>query len=388
MTGKAFRTVWTRTAVVPLAMTIALGLTPALAAARAPAVGPTAQSAAAATWTPAFAAHGAFVSMTSVDSTGPDDVWVAGTVHGTTRNSVQTAVWHLVDGAVRLTLPTLAPTAFEDYPQGLAAIADDDVWVVSIAAQAGGPTSLVANYDGVTWTPVAVPPTLESALLTHISAAGSDDVWIAGNLERPASLVLLHWDGSTLQREPLPVPPACAPGEYRVVTALQAVGDLLYVGVDCGGYIALQVRRNGHWATVLEVPYPGRTTVRDITVDDAGRVWTLVSGFFVTSSIYTGYAGQRLVLTYDSPPGQPGHDLFGIAAQGRDVVVVGGLNGQPVPLVGRVTTAGLRPDTVLQPDGSEALRDVDIDAGGTGWAVGPAYGYGTSDIAYLMRRSP
>ncbi|MCB9683754.1 MAG: hypothetical protein H6738_19890 [Alphaproteobacteria bacterium] len=118
----------------------------------------------------------------------------------------------------------------------------DDIW---FAGSHGA-----AHYDGDIWS------SANTEQLTDLWGNGPDDVWMldfAGNA--------IHWDGNTLQKEPLP-------DGFSPTTATGA-GTELWV-TDYWTPTIAHRRVDGEWELLLERPYG---SVGDAVVDGDGILW-------------------------------------------------------------------------------------------------------------------
>ena len=135
--------------------------------------------------------------------------------------------------------------------------AADDVWIV-------GQQGVTLHFDGAAWTRVTTPT--RSTLLT-VSGRSKAEVWAVGG--PPA--VLLRWDGTTWNDEPLPFP---APGLTGVSVA--ANGDVFVVGLA-----GTRWRRvNGTWLDDSEEPALG--DLHAVWVAPSGEAWAVGGNYVAT----------------------------------------------------------------------------------------------------------
>ena len=164
-------------------------------------------------WTKLNIATNTFtVAGTTIDGSGPDDVWIGDTqglyrFDGTTWTQVPEFAFQLVFAvAVR---------------------ARNDVW----ASVTTGGTNTIYHWDGTAWTPTHTRSN-DAGMITDIDARTANDAWAVGT--RPAddlpnnlAGVLLHWDGATW------IAASEAPVGVRAVLSLPgshiAVGDAGHV---------------------------------------------------------------------------------------------------------------------------------------------------------------
>jgi hypothetical protein len=90
---------------------------------------------------------------------------------------------------------TIDPSPESSTMQGVAAVADDDVWAVG--SQEINSNPLIEHWDGTAWS-VVDSPKLDDGRLTAIDAASATDIWAVGEyngVDNGLTLVL-HWDGT------------------------------------------------------------------------------------------------------------------------------------------------------------------------------------------------
>lgn len=141
-------------------------------------------------WTKQNIATNTFtVGGTTIDGSGPDDVWVGDTqgvyrFDGTTWTQVPEFAFQLVFA--------------------VAVQARNDVWV---SATTGG-TNTLYHYDGTSWT-ATHSRSNDAGLIIDIDARASDDAWAVGtrsaeDVQNGLAGVLLHWDGTSWTAAPEP----------------------------------------------------------------------------------------------------------------------------------------------------------------------------------------
>jgi hypothetical protein len=138
--------------------------------------------------------------VSALSASSRSDAWIVGSV-----------AWHW-DGHTWRTVPL--PKGKSDL-WSVAAVSPDDAWVVG--ARGNGTLArshaLIEHWNGVRWT-VAWLPHLGRSFLFGVSAAGPRSVWAVGatyRLNRKGTFIsswtrplLLHWDGASWRKQPLP----------------------------------------------------------------------------------------------------------------------------------------------------------------------------------------
>jgi hypothetical protein len=140
------------------------------------------------------------VHLDAVDTTGPNDTWVVGSmtnVHG--RSRTLTAHWNGTAWRLVRTASS-GGTRAENELTGVAAVARGDVWAVGLTGH-NPRLPIVLHWDGATWSPVLPAGTGTPYAHMHrppsVAAMGPDDVWIElANFRNWGHLA--HWDGSEL----------------------------------------------------------------------------------------------------------------------------------------------------------------------------------------------
>ena len=107
------------------------------------------------------------------------------------------------------------------------ALSPDAAWAVGRSSNGVGELPTAAQWDGVGWTLLSMPPDLTEGALTGVAAFATDDVWAVGyagdalaELERA---VALHWDGAGWVEAP--VKPAIGGGRSGLVAISGAAPD-------------------------------------------------------------------------------------------------------------------------------------------------------------------
>ena len=268
--------------------------------------------------------------LSTVDTTGPNDVWAAGTdasagpvfLHGTP------AGW--------LRVPSSGPTGTVEDLDMLSA---SDGWAVGRTARGTG-QPYVLRWQGGSWTSVTAPKINGGLTAVHVVAA--DDVWAAGSRLEPdgsTSGLLLHWDGNVwAEAEGLPQLPGVGDVAFDDVSAA-ASGDVWVVGAGCTGDdectpLALHLGAGG-WQVVPSDPTAVRLT--GVVAFAADDVWVTgyVAGALDAESVHiehwdgVHFTTDQAIDPDPSAPvggqGQPASGLSAIGGEpvGRDLWAVG-----------------------------------------------------------------
>ncbi len=162
---------------------------------------------------------------TGVAASSPKDAWVIGS--RANRHRALASRW---DGKMWRSTDTRALRSSS--LGGVVALGPDDAWAVgSTRRRVPGDSfaqALVAHWDGSTWRPASIPRLPRDTFLYDISASGPTDVWALGWSNAPEAAVLLHFDGESWTKVPPPI------RHYSFLTDVAAVpgGGAWVVGDD------------------------------------------------------------------------------------------------------------------------------------------------------------
>ncbi len=225
------------------------------------------------------------------------------------------------------------------YPQALAPIAANDIWVVGNAGPGISNDIATAHWNGSGWTlfsppkPGPYPANYSANELNGVDGVASDDVWAVGAYS--AKTLIEHWDGS----------------QWRVVESPNADGSALntLTSVDA-------LSSNSAWAvgSYRTPPSPGTNAVRKTLIERwDGTSWSVDK----------------------SPNPAPfGNSLLGVAATGpNDVWAVGwkitdqGLRSLILHYDGTAWTEAAAPTVGT---GENVLTDISAVSANDIWAAG------------------
>ncbi|WP_055590761.1 beta propeller repeat protein [Peterkaempfera griseoplana] len=189
-------------------------------------------------------------SLLSVSATGPRDVWAVGARQPAIGELTFLGLIEHWDGTAWQQIP--GPQLDADYwaLDGVVADGPADVWAVGTAARPGElGRPLVLHWDGRSWTRTPVPSLdgLEGELY-GIAADGPDDIWAVGSYRGTGDgaerVLAAHWDGHRWSRSGLPA----VAGTLRTVTARS--GDVAAAGRASDGQPLLLRLGAGGWQRI------------------------------------------------------------------------------------------------------------------------------------------
>ncbi|MDQ1656350.1 MAG: hypothetical protein QOD41_1433 [Cryptosporangiaceae bacterium] len=307
---------------------------------------------------PIPAAAGDAYDLTTVDATGPDDVWAAGSVQSAGAAPGPVALLRHFDGKAwtSVSLPVTA--------DGTSEITDLDMtspsegWAVGSEYVPGvSRHSLVLRLQAGQWTRISAPPIDAAGTTLNSVYAGADDAWAVGERTGKNSDgvgVVLHYDGQSWEN--VPVPDGAGPGQSVTLDSVAEASpvDVWAVGSRC---------------TTLAVAPPSCSPV---ALRLAGGVWRPVAspGFATELTevvprttkdvVIVGYSGLALL------PGSE-HDLV----QHWDGAAL-----TPEPTIGGVTTQGELSSALSV----AALTPATGDIWAAGWTA-------NSPLSHVLHRS-
>ncbi|HEU5438436.1 MAG TPA: hypothetical protein VFU88_04025 [Ktedonobacterales bacterium] len=348
-------------------------------------------------------------SLSAVSALSPSSAWAVGVNYseGDTIGPVDSLIEQWDGSAWRVVANSGHGTL-----NGIAAISPRDIWAVGGQLNySAGAGALLMHWDGTTWSvvPSAQPAGAKFATLSGVAAIASDDVWAVGGQQidddgqRPAPLLVEHWDGASWQivSSP-PLPPSAAPnngGSFTAVTRIPGTNQLWAVG-DWHAWINLGRGQPliEHWTGTAwqVVPSPA------LPKGAMGGGWNSVVALSVTNAWAVGsYASKSspmdhpLIAHWDGTRWQnvmANPDVYGnlhsVAAAGANDARAAGLlmtgpgassgTGHVVPLIEQwngtswqiVTTPALPSGAFLPSDAPLQRLHIATDGAGNYWAVG------------------
>jgi hypothetical protein len=137
------------------------------------------------------------------------------------------------DGRTWTTVPSPNPGTLANRLDAVAARATDDVWAVGHSSSAAGRSeALVLHWDGTAWTRLPIPDLAGAGnRLLGLAPTGPDSLWVVGTATTAgkASGIVLHWNGSTWKSVPTDA----------AVTQMSAVAAPAEKDVWFAGYLQL-----------------------------------------------------------------------------------------------------------------------------------------------------
>lgn len=172
--------------------------------------------------------------------------------------------------------PTVNPGGMANTLYGVDSLAADDAWAVGLyEVSLESPfLPLLEHWDGTTWSQVSAPGSETQGLLWAVDDSGPDDVWVVGSggpggPPGTFTSIIAHWDGSTWTDVTHPNP------GNNGLTAVSVVSsdDVWAVGFSGGG--PLVEHFNGrHWSKV-QSNTPAGTRFWGVDAVSSDDVWAV-----------------------------------------------------------------------------------------------------------------
>jgi hypothetical protein len=222
-----------------------------------------------------------------VDALSADDVWAVGGYQNGTQLRTLAVHW---DGSrwSKLTTPNPGSDGI-NLLQGVAAVADDDVWAVGYKSAAGLYKTLILHWNGSTWSEVASPNLwISHNYLAGVSAVSASDVWAVGNYTSAGinRTLALHWNGSTWSS--VAIANMGTSNNYLTGVTAVAANNVWAVGsYESGGVRkTLTIRWNGTSWAVVSSPNQGTANnlLQAVSAVSASDVWAV--GNYYSSPAY------------------------------------------------------------------------------------------------------
>lgn len=215
-------------------------------------------------------------SLGDISALFPTDIWAVGSYSDGSIWRTLVEHWDGVNWTV-VPSPNRGTTGEEDdYLNGVAAIAPNDVWAVGSYGTNHARHAQILHWDGAEWRVAPLPPfPEESSGLSGITSLSATNMWAVG-WKRAGPLpevLILHWDGASWNV--VGVKGLC-PGGASDITALDA-NHLWIIGGCSNTDGALFAHWNGHRWTRVASP-ESTWGVRAITAVSAKELWA-VSGY-------------------------------------------------------------------------------------------------------------
>jgi hypothetical protein len=275
-------------------------------------------------------------TLNAVAGTGPDDVWVAGSMNlGAPPPAGDSTFFEHFNGTSWRAVPGPAGNFSADPVEvtALAALSPSDVWAVGTQNPEGsgepGSLNMAAHWNGKTWTLVPTPDLGNSVSQadepTGVTAISANDVWASGvettgcqaASARSGSLRVIGGRsepaGAAGGRDPLlPLALQLRPGGVRQLPG--ATGQCL---------VPYVLHWNGKTWSLITTPDPGAfgTALEGITALSASDIWavgqTQSSANGPVGTLTERFNGTSWSVVASPDPGEVGNDeLFAVATPG------------------------------------------------------------------------
>jgi hypothetical protein len=281
-------------------------------------------------------------TLTAVAGTGPNDVWVAGSMNlGAPPPAGDNTFFEHFNGTSWQTVPG-PPGNFSEDPvevTALAALSPTDVWAMGtqnpeVTGEPGG-LNMAAHWDGTAWTIVPTPnlgnTVSQTDVPTGVTAISANDVWASG-VEFTGCLAASARGGSKLaaggRRSVLPLALRLRPGGLRRLP--RATGQCL---------VPYVLHWDGTTWSLIKTPDPGAfgSALEGITALSATDIWavgqTQSAAKGPVQTLTEQFNGTSWNVVPSPDPGTAGNDeLFAVATPGgHQLDAVGGaaVTGDP-----------------------------------------------------------
>ncbi len=330
---------------------------------------------------PAPTVGAAYTDLTAIHALSPDDVWAVGSA-GTPGGDLSRTLTMHWNGAQWSIVPSPNgpnPDTGRNSLYAVSGSSPDNVWAVGAYTRGGSQfRSLAMRWDGSRWSIVPTPDLGEhDDELKAVLAFGPADVWAVGSYltseQVDGHMVILHWDGMTWNRQPLPLNVT----HTLLSIAARAPDDIWAVGTQVLHY-------NGKNWRIL--PTDESAYFDGVTVRGKDDVW--IVGNDGSNALTLHWDGSRLnIVPVPAPAGQAFlHET--VALPNGDIWAVGEAVDDPARR-GAVIMKWTGESWTLYPN---PLPDVDsrlqgvTQAGGSLWAVGSQSTEGNSKALFLRYR--
>ncbi|MGD0560201.1 MAG: hypothetical protein ABSA93_35195 [Streptosporangiaceae bacterium] len=283
--------------------------------------------------------------LTAVSASSTTDAWAVGRTQENREDFAPLGLhWNGSAWSVSSSFATALAGQIAD---GVADISSSDAYAIG-GGLGSADTGLVAQWNGSTWSQVAVPrpsgagPT---STLNAISASGPDDVWIAGTYELSSTdlrseTYSLHWTGSSWSVVPMPLNPSSNIDAFYQINSVQVNSptDVWAVGyssvVDSTTATTLIEHWNGTAWSIVPSPTPGSGAALDgvTTSNAANDVWAVGSytpaGTTETQTLTLNWNGTEWTQVTSPDNGSPSVLLSASTNPGASIVWAVGSSGE------------------------------------------------------------
>lgn len=221
-----------------------------------------------ASWTNAPGMARPHSTLTAVDAIAPDDAWAVGYQRSRTGAQDRSLLIHFDGVAWRVSHDGGIGHTGHTLLFDVSMAAPDDVWATGYDYSIAGTDiePILLHWDGSSWRRVPVP--VDALLLYAVKAFGAGDVWVSGYAAAQTDDVILHWDGRAWSTTVT----------AGLIESLDAVSPDDVWGAGWNGSTLKTVIE--HWDgeawTVVPSPNPDHPTyLHSISVESADDVWAV-----------------------------------------------------------------------------------------------------------------
>jgi hypothetical protein len=227
-----------------------------------------------------FGFHGTYdEKLTAVAAVTHTDVWATGNVEQYTAKGggafiYQPLLLHWDGRGWRIATPT-PPLGIAELSD-VTAVARNDLWAAGWRLLDQRIEPLVLHFNGQRWAQAVMPRMPNWATLSGVAARSASDVWAVGALpvDGPPGMsgnvapLTLHFDGTTWQQVPVPIPGAAALAKIAAAPA----GAVYAAGGSWGDGVhpphgRIVIRWDGHtWTSMPMTGIAADAELRDIAV--------------------------------------------------------------------------------------------------------------------------
>src|SRR5438094_1749709 len=195
-------------------------------------------------------------SLSSVAAVADNDVWVVGWAFNAQLNAYRTVTEHWNGTNWSLVRSPNATTGY-NFLNGVAVVSANDVWAVGQAATGSTYRTLVEHWNGTAWTIVYSPNVLGfSNTLQAVNVISANDIWAVGystDTNFNNFTLTLHWNGATWSIVPSPTV------NDDILFGVNAIAsnDVWAVGRSQQEAVTLTIHWNGSNWSVVPSPNDG-----------------------------------------------------------------------------------------------------------------------------------
>jgi hypothetical protein len=267
---------------------------------------------------------------------------------------------------------------------GVVALSASSAWAVGSTGEFGGEGTLIAHWNGKSWTRVHSPNPGRDIGLRSVAATSSRDVWAVGGVD--GRTLILHWNGRSWKRVPSPSPaPICTLMAVAAVSARNAWavgyadpsgGDIRSASGSSGRVIiarTLILHWNGRSWKRVPSPNPDQGGhLTGVTATSAGDAWAVGQDEFKTidfGNLFLHWNGHAWKSVKGPNPGGNSNGLLGVDASSRSSAWAVGDAKRTGSALYRWSGSRWKQSLLLR---TYSLEAVSAGASTSTWAVGGA----------------